>query len=148
MPMVVLSSEEEKDEEVMEVERVMVMFPDGYSTQSDTETDECSRFLSDTESEREILNGDKMSNVPHEDSPMFSEVDILNGRNVTDCAEDGQDEDISVINSCMNIDVGQIVKSFINSTAVSPSKGELEDGEIEIPKHYKSDTLERKQWQN
>ena len=77
--MVVLSSEEEKDEEVMEVERVMVTFPDGYSTQSDRETDECSPLLSDTESEREILNGDKMSNVPHEDSPMFSEVDELNG---------------------------------------------------------------------
>ena len=79
MPMVVLSSDKEKDEEVMKVERVTVTFPDGYSTQSDTETDECSPFLSDTESEREILNGDKMSNVPHEDSPMFSEVDELNG---------------------------------------------------------------------
>ena len=43
----------------------------------------------------------------------------------------------------MNIDVGQIVKSFINSTTASPSKGESEDGEIEIPKHYKSDTLEK-----
>ena len=62
---------------------------------------------------------------------------------MTDCAEDGGDEDISVINSCMNIDVGQIVTSFITSTAASPSKGELKDGEIEISKHYKSDILEK-----
>ena len=143
MPMVVLSSDEENDEEVMEVGRVTVMFPKGYSTQSDTETDECSPFLSNTESEREISNGDKMSNVPYEHSPMFSEVDELNCRNVTDCAEDGGDKDISIIYSCINIDVGQIVTSFITSTAVSPSKGELEDGEMESQKHYKSDTLEK-----
>ena len=143
MPMVVFCSDEENDEEVMEVERVMVTFPEGYSTQSDTETDECSPFLSNTESEREISNGDKMSNVPHEDSPMFSEVDKLNGRNMTDCAEDGGDEDISVINSCMNIDVGQIVTSFITSTVAFPSKGESEDGDMEISKHYKYDPLEK-----